>query len=764
MPKKSVKKSPRRQSKWRWWPLLLKLSAVSLVILLLFFAYCDAKVRGSFDRQDYDQPAKVYARPLVLASGAILTAYELEIELKKLGYRKSLAVAEPGSYARQGDHFSIHLRPFMFADGPRDAIMAEVDMAATTVGVVRDRMGQRVAEVQLDPMVIGGVYPGRHEDRIMRSLEQTPRMLVETLIQVEDRNFYRHFGVSPRSIARAMLANIKAGRTVQGGSTLTQQLVKNTILSNERSFWRKAKEAAMSILMELHYSKDRILEAYINEVYLGQEGNRAIHGFALAARHYFNRPLEELSLGQTAMLVGLVKGPSYYDPWRHPERARSRRNTVLAELAERDWLTPAQLEAWSAEPLALAKTSALQGVYPAYVDLVRRQLSRDYKRKDLQSRGLRIFTPFDPVLQQRAEKAATKALANLATRQKDLQVAMVVTAVDSGDVVAVIGGKRPRYAGFNRALDALRPIGSLAKPAVYLTALAQPQRYNLMTPVADTPIAVPGDNGNIWRPKNYDNENHGMVPLHSALAHSYNLATVHLGMELGLDKVMAMFKRLGVHRPLRELPSMLLGSAELAPIEVAAMYQTIAAGGRYTPLRTIYAISNAEGELLARYPQKPRQVIDPAPVHVLQYAMLETVREGTGKSVYNILPKDYRVAGKTGTSNKTRDSWFAGFAGDYLAVVWMGLDNNTSTGLTGAGGALRVWRQFMAEASTQQMPFEPIKNVQYQWVDNDSGKLSQSWCENSRYMPFINGSAPTQKSDCIADTKKAWGWFKKVFD
>jgi penicillin-binding protein 1B len=764
MAKNVLKRSVAKLRNVSWWKLGFKLSLAGGVLLLILLAYSDAKVRGAFDPQRYAQPAQVYARPLVLASGAILTAYELESELGELGYRRSALVNDPGSYRRQGDHFSIHLRPFIFADGPQPARKVEVDMNATTVAVVRDQLGDRIAEEQLDPMVIGGVYPGRHEDRLMLSLAETPQMLIETLVQVEDQHFYDHFGISPRSIARALLANIKAGRTVQGGSTLTQQLVKNTILSNERSIWRKTKEAVMSILTEIHYSKDRILEAYINEVYLGQEGNRAIHGFGLAARHYYNRPLDELNLAQMAMLVGLVKGPSYYDPWRHPERAKNRRNIVLGELAEQNWLTPAQLTAWQKEPLELAKSSALDGVYPAYVDLVRRQLSRDYQSAELQTSGLRIFTPFDPVLQRRAEKATVKSLQRLESRQKDLQVAMVVTKVNSGDVVAVIGGKRPRYAGFNRALDALRPIGSLAKPAVFLAAFNQPRSYNLLTTVSDEPVAIANANGSMWRPSNYDRKSHGDVPLHTALAHSYNIATARLGMDVGLDKVMDMFERLGIHRPLLKVPSMLLGAAELAPIEVAAMYQTIAADGRYTPLRTIYAISDSSGELLARYPQKPRQVVSPAAVHILQYAMLETVREGTGKGVYQVLPKDYRVAGKTGTSNDTRDSWFAGFAGDYMAVVWMGLDNNTSSGLTGASGALTVWRQFMAEASTEQMPFDQVEGVKYQWVDGLSGKLSQSWCENARYMPFMSGSAPRENGGCAPDGEKVWRWFQSVFD
>lgn len=756
MPAKKAERA-RRGKKVSLFSMLLKLFLVGVVVGLVFLAWCDARVRGAFDEQRYDQPAKVYARPLVLASGAALTAFELETELVQLGYRPSRLMADAGSYQRRGDHFSIYLRPFAFADGRRPARRIEVEMAATSVAVVRNRNGERIAEEQLDPMVIGGIYPGRHEDRLMLGLAEAPRMLLESLLLVEDHNFYQHHGISPRGIARAMLVNLKAGRTVQGGSTLTQQLVKNALLSNERSIWRKLKEAAMSLLTELHYSKERILEAYINEVYLGQEGSRAIHGFGLAARHYFNRPVNELDLGQMAMLVGLVKGPSYYDPWRHPERAQKRRNTVLGELAERGWLTPAQLQAWHKQPLGLAKSSALEGVFPAYVDLVRRQLGRDYQRRDLQTKGLRIFTPFDPTLQRRAELAAKRGMSQLGEKGKDLEMAFVATRVDSGDVVAVIGGRSPKYAGFNRALDALRPIGSLAKPAVYLTALGKPRDYTLVTPLRDEPLTVPNADGSLWRPQNYEKQAHGQVPLITALAQSYNLATANLGLDIGLSEVMAMFKRLGVHRPLLEVPSMLLGSAELAPIEVASMYQTIAAGGRYTALRTIYAITDVEGKLLARYPQRPRQVVDPASVHLLQHAMLETMRSGTGKTAHQVLAKDYRVAGKTGTSNKTRDSWFAGFANDYMAVVWVGADDNRPTGFTGAGGALKVWRQFMAEASSEPLSIAPVKHVHYSWANLQTGQRSESYCAHAKYLPFIDGSEPRQHDSCSA-AKQKWSW------
>lgn len=762
-PRKSRKKRrPRRAISLLT---LAKVGVVAAVMALAFVIYCDARVRSTFDEIRWQQPAKVFARPLILAPGAPVSARDLLQELDLLGYERDPGLRYPGSFFRQGDTFAIHYRDFAFPDTTRAAARILVHLADDSVSRVESMGGGRLEEAILEPTVIGGIYPSLGEDRLLVPLEQTPRMLIDVLLQIEDRQFYDHFGISPRGIARAALANLDAGRTVQGGSTLTQQLVKNMLLTRERSLWRKFQEVIMAMLLELHYSKEAILEAYINQVYLGQEGSRAIHGFALAARHYFNKPLEELNLGQTAMLVGLVKGPSYYDPWRHEPRAIERRNLVLSELADANWLSGAQLAQWQSQPLGLAKSSAVDGVYPAYVDLVRRQLRRDYRNADLQSQGLRVFTPFDPIVQRRAEASLTGTLEALGNNYRELQGAMVVTAADNGDVLAVVGGRRPRYAGFNRALDALRPVGSLIKPAIYLTALSRPQDYTLASHIDDGPVAVRNPDGSLWQPTNFDKEMHGRVMLHEALSRSYNLAAVKLGLALGVDSVAQTLQKLGIRRPVPEVPALLLGAADLSPIEISHMYQTIAADGQVQSLRAIYAVTDSAGKLLARYPQQPRQTLDANAVHLLQYALIETVREGTGKAVYERLPADFRVAGKTGTSNDFRDSWFAGFSGDYVATVWMGRDDNAPMGLTGSMGALRAWREFMAQASRQPMPFVPAPGISYRWVDPDNGLGSHAWCEGARQMPFIGGSWPSRESPrCVRGLPQLWQWFRHVFD
>lgn len=756
----------RAENGFSWWSLLWKLSLVGLVLMVALVIWCDMRVRAVFDADRWEQPAKVYSRPLILASGVAISQAELLNELGLLGYRRDRTLEHPGSYYRSGDRFHLYLRDFHFPDAHRPARKLSFSIQNRMIRDLRDVQGRALVEAVMEPAVIGGVYPGLNEDRMLIALNETPRMLVETLLLVEDREFYRHAGISPKGIARAAMANIKAGRTVQGGSTLTQQLVKNLLLTRERSFVRKFLEVIMALLVELHYDKDTILQAYINEVYLGQEGSRAIHGFALAARHYFNRPVQELNIRQIAMLVGLVKGPSYYDPWRFPERSLNRRNVILGMLADAGFLEEEQRAQLAAAPLGLAKSSAMEGVFPAYIDLVRRQLRRDYRNEDLQKRGLRIFTPFDPLLQRRAEQAMKEALEPLDEKHPELQSAMVVTSVKNGDVVAVVGGRRPRFAGFNRALDALRPVGSLMKPAVYLAALERPRRYTLASRLLDEPVEVENIDGSLWQPQNFDNESHGEVLLHKALALSYNQAAVRLGLDLGVDTVIDMVRRLGVERPLPAVPAIFLGAASLAPIEVAGMYQTLADDGRRSALRSIVAVTDSEGELQAHYPQKPHQAVSAASVHLLQYALQEVVQEGTGRAVYapGGLSPQFRVAGKTGSTNDLRDSWFAGFAGDYLAVVWVGRDDNGSMGLTGSRGALPVWRAFMKRASREPMPFVGQADIEYHWIDSDTGYLSASHCDNARNLPFITGSEPRRSSGCRASPESIFRWFKNVLD
>jgi penicillin-binding protein 1B len=581
---------------------------------------------------------------------------------------------------------------------------------------------------------------------------------------VEDRNFYDHFGIAPLSIGRAMLANIRAGRIVQGGSTLTQQLVKNLFLTRDQTLLRKANEALMSVLLELHYEKDDILETYLNEVYLGQAGTRSIHGFGLASQFYFGQSLQDLDVHQIALLVGMVKGASYYNPRRNPERATERRNLVISEMEQAGLIEPGRAARARGLPLGISeRPSYSENCYPAYIDLVRRHLARDYREEDLRSEGLRIFTTLDPAIQYAAEFAVTDTVPRLGGSES-LQATLVVTSKDSGEVLALVGGKDPRFSGFNRALDANRQIGSLIKPFIYLSALQRPERYTLMTPVLDKSFTLEFDDGRRWQPKNYDGEERGEVPLHKALSHSYNLPAVRVGLDIGVDVVAETLMAFGVDTPISRYPSMLLGSVSMSPITVAQMYQGLATSGFNTPLRTIREVTDASGKALSRYSLEVEQVAEPTAVHLVQYAMQETMQEGTGRSAYNTVSRQLTLAGKTGTTDDGRDSWFAGFSGDLLAVAWVGRDDNGATSLTGASGALPVWSRFMAQVP--QHGFSPVvpDGVNYHWVNTQRQALTDEYCDNARLLPFIAGSEPTQTVSCSGTLeRRIRGWFEGLF-
>ena len=748
MGRKRSKKAPRKAGFWRRWSgLVWKLALVGLVVLAALTIYLDALVQEKFSGKRWAVPAKVFARPLELYAGQQLSRDDFITELSALGYRKVNSVSQPGQMSIAAGRVDVYTRGFQSFEGSEPAQRISVRFDGQRVASLSG--SGEVVMARLEPLMIGGIYPAHNEDRILVRLDQTPPYLVEALVTVEDRDYFQHFGISPKGIARAAYVNITAGGVVQGGSTLTQQLVKNFYLSSERSLVRKGTEAIMSILLELHYSKEEILEAYLNEVFLGQDGRRAVHGFGLASQYYFAQPLHELQLHQVALLAGMVKGPSQYNPRRQPERTKKRRDLVIQMLAEQGVISNEQAVAAIEQPLDVTVRGSLaDSSYPAFMDLIKRQLREDYQDEDLTSEGLRIFTSFDPLLQSKAEKAIEASLKRLGERADDMEVAMVVTGAQTGEVLALVGGRNPRFSGFNRALDASRPIGSLVKPAVYLAALEQPQRYSLITPVDDSPITLDAEPGNTWTPQNYSRQSHGRVPLHEALSRSYNQATVRLGVEVGVDRVLNTIERMGVDHGWPAYPAMLLGSGAMTPMQVTDMYQTLANGGFNTPLRGIRNVLTAEGEQLRRYPFEVQQQFDSASVFLMQEAMSRVMAEGTGRSAYNQIPSSIRLAGKTGTTNDLRDSWFAGFSDDLVAVTWLGRDDNGQTRLTGATGALQVWAAFMAQAHPQSLSEVPPEGILYAWVDRLTGQGSDSSCPDTVQVPFREGYQPLPGPGC----------------
>ncbi|UCE88289.1 MAG: penicillin-binding protein 1B [Pseudomonadota bacterium] len=745
-----------------------------LIVLSAYVFYLDLVIRNRFEGNRWAVPAHVYARPLELYVGMPLNVRQFTRELDLLGYRYAYQAAQPGTYSRDGSRFWVQTRPFTFWDAREPAHRAKIVLEQGHIVSLTDpTSGASLSLLRMDPVFIGGIYPAHHEDRVLVKQEEVPAMLPAALVALEDRNFYTHHGVDLRAIARAMWANIRAGGTVQGGSTLTQQLVKNFFLSNERTLWRKANEVVMAVLLELHYDKPEILEAYLNEVYLGQQGKRAIHGFGLASHYYFDREVGELDLARLATLVALVRGPAFYDPHRYPKRLRERRNLVFDVMAEQGLIGDAERDKARQQPLGVLDDRP-SGItpYPAFMQLVRRQLQRDYREEDLTSEGLRIFTTLSPVVQTEVETALAHVLGRLDRRQKldgKLQGAAVVTSTVGGEVLAVVGDRKARFAGFNRALDARRPIGSLVKPAVYLSALEQPGRYTLATPLDDSPVTLRSDAGDTWQPRNYDGKSHGVVPLFVALSRSYNQATVRLGMQLGLQNVVSTLRRLGVEREVSPYPALLLGSLSLSPYEVTQFYQTLAAGGFHSPLRAIREVLAADGEPLQRYTIRVEQVVEPVTAQVLVSALTETMRTGTGRAVSHWLPADFTVAGKTGTTNDLRDSWFAGFSADHVAVVWLGADDNQPTGLTGASGALGVWGDIMARIPTRALRTPVLGEIEYAWVDAQTGLLADRRCPEAAQLGFVKGTTPTEKTRCKPSGRssavdRTVDWFRGMFD
>lgn len=734
---------------WLGWA--IKLSLVGLVVFAVFAVYLDAVVQEKFSGKRWTVPAKVYARPLELFVGQKLAKDDFLKELDALGYRRENALSGPGGVSVAGNNIELHSRGFQFYESTEPSQRVRVRFSGDYVAGLSQASGANLAVARLEPLMIGGLYPAHQEDRLLIKLEQVPPYLVETLVAIEDREFFNHFGVSPKGIARAVWVNATAGQLRQGGSTLTQQLVKNFFLTNERTLSRKATEAMMAVLLELHYDKQDILEAYLNEVFLGQDGQRAVHGFGLASQYFFSQPLSELKLDQVALLVGMVKGPTFFNPRRNPERALARRNLVLDVLAEQGVASLDAVTAAKQKPLGITQRGSLaDSSFPAFLDLVKRQLREDYQEQDLTEEGLRIFTSFDPILQLKAESALADSLKRLSGRKgvDQVEAGMVVTSPESGEVQAVVGSRQPRFAGFNRALDAVRPIGSLIKPAIYLTALERPSQYTLTSLLEDQPFSIKGQDGQVWSPQNFDRKAHGTIYLYQGLVNSYNLSTAKLGLEVGVPQVLKTLSRLGVEHEWPAYPSMLLGAGALSPMGVATMYQTMANGGFSTPLRSIRNVLTAEGEPLKRYPFQIQQRFDAGAIYLLQNAMQRTMAEGTGRSVYSQLPRSLALAGKTGTSNDSRDSWFAGFSQDVLAVVWLGRDDNGPTPLTGATGALQVWTDFMRKADPLPLDMPMPENVVQAWIDAGSGQGTDPSCPNAVQVPYIRGSQPVAGPAC----------------
>ncbi|HAS9375734.1 TPA: bifunctional glycosyl transferase/transpeptidase, partial [Enterobacter hormaechei] len=766
MPRKGKGKGRKPRGKRGWFWLLLKLFIVFVVLIAIYGVYLDQKIRSRIDGKVWQLPAAVYGRMVNLEPDMSISKNEMVKLLQATQYRQVTKMTRPGEFTVQAKSIEMIRRPFDFPDSKEGQVRARLTFDGDRLETIENMDNDRqFGFFRLDPRLITMLSSANGEQRLFVARNGFPDLLVDTLLATEDRHFYEHDGISLYSIGRAVLANLTAGRTVQGASTLTQQLVKNLFLSSERSYWRKANEAYMAVLMDARYSKDRILELYMNEVYLGQSGDNEIRGFPLASLYYFGRPVEELSLDQQALLVGMVKGASIYNPWRNPKLALERRNLVLRLLQQQQVIDQELYDMLSARPLGVQPRGGVISPQPAFMQMVRQELQSKLGDKVKDLSGVKIFTTFDSVAQDAAEKAAVEGIPALKKQRKlsDLETAMVVVDRNTGEVRAMVGGAEPQFAGYNRAMQARRSIGSLAKPATYLTALSQPNLYRLNTWIADAPISLRQPNGQVWSPQNDDRQFSGQVMLVDALTRSMNVPTVNLGMALGLPAITDTWQKLGVPKDqLHPVPAMILGALNLTPIEVAQAFQTIASGGNRAPLSALRSVIAEDGSVLYQsFPQAERAVPAQA-AYMTLWTMQQVVQRGTGRQLGAKYP-GLHLAGKTGTTNNNVDTWFAGIDGREVVITWVGRDNNQPTKLYGASGAMSIYQRYLANQSPVPLNLvapEDIVDMGVDasgnficgggmrtlpvWTTNPDALCQQSQPEEPTGNPFDQSSQPQQ--------------------
>lgn len=762
-----------KRYKLRVWHGLVVLLAVLVLIALVWILALDRVVTSKFEGRRWTLPAQVYAEPLELYVGEAIIADSFEAELVRLGYQRVANPERPGTYRRRDNRIEFMSRKFQFWDGAQDSQAVVVAFDASGVKALNDPRGTELPIVRLDPLLIGSIFPTHGEDRVVVKPDEVPPLLIAALKVVEDRKFDTHIGVDFLAILRAIWVNVRAGRVDQGASTLTQQLVRSYFLDNRQTLSRKGKEAIMAMLLEVHFDKQDLMNAYINEIWLGQDGNRAIHGYGLASQFYFGKPLSELDVHEIALLVAVTRGPSYYNPRRHPERVRARRDMVIKLLEQFQIISPLAAQKAIAKPLGITHPSKTAGgYYPAFLDMVRRTLRRDYRDEDLTEAGLRIFATLNPFVQAKSENALAAEFTRLDKTQKGkhtgaLEGVVVVTSPQNGDVIALVGGRQAGFDGFNRALDAKRSIGSLVKPVIYLAAI-QTGRYHAATVIEDGPVEVKLSNGKVWKPQNIDQGFIGPVPLVKAISQSLNLATVNMGLDVGLPQVAREFRLLGLEREPPQLPALLLGALDLSPVEVAQLFNGFANGGFKAPLRAVRAVVDAQGKPLKSFGLEVEQVAEPAAVYQLNRMLVQVMERGTGRGVRAYLPPEIVVAGKTGTSSDYRDAWFAGFSGSHLGVVWIGYDDNTPTGLTGSVSALPVWGRVMKAIGTSPWNTPPPEDVDDVWVNYDTGFAVTPECGlNPVLIGVPKGTQLAPSSGCASGAFENLGeharqWWRRI--
>ncbi len=722
-----------------------------------WLAGLDRVVRARFEGRRFQVPTRVYSAPSILYPGLDWERFDLRGSLDRLGYRESetAKALPPGRYAWSPHRVRVHLRAFEHPSRPEPARDVVLRLAGTRIAGIRAvSSGRSIGAVLLEPEPIGAYYGPDREQRELVRVEEVPRHLVDAVLAVEDQRFETHVGIDGRRIVGALLANLKAGQIRQGGSTLTQQLVKNFFLTPERTYRRKLQEAAMALLVEARYDKRAILESYLNEIYFGQRGATAVHGVGEAARLYFGKRARDLSVAESALLAAIIQSPNGISPHRDPEAATRRRNLVLRLMFDQGRVDRAELASARAEPISLAAVTPDAGDARYFLDLLRRQLGENYESEALQVEGLRIYSTLDGRLQRLAAAALREGLERLERDypalgsdepRSALQGCIVALRPQTGELLAMVGGRDYRISQFDRCTQARRQTGSVFKPCVYVAGLEPDDAGPAITLASfldDSPLEVPTPSGP-WRPQNHDHAFHGEVPVREALERSYNVATARLGQRIGMDRVAGVARRLGITSPLPEVPSLALGTAEVAPIELARAYATLASGGVRPDVQTTEDVVDAEGRVLERRSLRFERVLDPGTAF-LATSLLEGVAErGTAAGVRRTGLRG-PVAAKTGTTDHERDLWLVGFTPDLVAVVWVGFDEPRSVGVPSSVGALPIWRRFVWDATGGEArgAFLRPPSIERADVEPATGALALAGCPERRREYFLTATLP----------------------
>jgi penicillin-binding protein 1B len=716
----------------------------------------DGVVRERFEGRLFRVPSRVMSAPTILYPGLDWKQVDLLGTLQRLGYRESSDKTGLGlgRYFQKGAELRIHRRAFEHPTRAEPSRVLALHLEGNLIGELYDaENGRELGAAFLEPELVGAYYGPDHEQRELVRVGDVPPHLIDAILAVEDQRFHEHRGVDFRRILGALLANLRAGGIRQGGSTLTQQLVKNFFLTPERSLERKLQEAVMALIVEARYEKDAILEAYLNEIYLGQRGSTAIHGVGEAAHFYFGKGVRDLTLPESALIAAIIKSPNGLSPHAEAERARKRRDLVLELMREQGRIDDAELVTALREPVRVAKLTPEPREARYFLDALQRQLPDFYDSSTLTTEGLQIYSTLDLRLQRAAARAVAEELERLeagypklAPRgEARLEACLVALRPQTGEVLALVGGRDYAKSQFDRCTQARRPAGSVFKPFVYAAALEPGSGGPLLTLAAwveDEPLELETPMGP-WRPKNFDNEFHGRVPIREALERSYNVATARLGQQIGIPRVAEMAHRLGIESPLQEVPSLAIGAADITPLELARAYATLANGGIRPQIRTFEDVVDPVAGALERQPIESERVLDAGTAYLVTSLLEGVVDRGTAGALRRSGLAG-PIAGKTGTSNEERDAWFVGYTPELVTVVWVGFDEPRSLGLASAGIALPLWGRFLREATGGSVrgTFLRPPEVDEVEIEPTTGALALAGCPARRVEYFLHGTEP----------------------